>query len=90
MVGKITLWTLEIEDVEPDWFGKVASKEASTYVALKLRLEENETLEWMFDFRDNEDNDKFKRSWNDLMTVVPMYTLYVVAGVSLLLTNATN
>lgn len=47
---KVTLWTLEVECGNSEYFGKVDVGGVTTLRALKFTLETNDLLEWPFDF----------------------------------------
>ena len=58
---RITLWTLEGEGADPEYFGKVNIGGASTLQALRIALETNDALEWPFDFWDAEDKRRVRK-----------------------------
>ena len=53
--NKITLWTLEFEATNREYFDKVDIGSAAMLDALRFMLESNDILEWAFDFWDFED-----------------------------------
>lgn len=58
---RITLWTLEGDDAEPEYFGKVDIGGAPTLQAIRVALETNAALEWPFDFWDAEDKRRVRK-----------------------------
>ena len=58
---KITLWTMEDEIAEPEYFGKVDVGGAATLEALRLALESNDVLEWPFEFWDLKDKRRIRK-----------------------------
>jgi len=46
---KVTLWTLEANGADPEYFGKVNVGGVATLEALQITLESNDILEWPFD-----------------------------------------
>ena len=58
---RITLWTLEDEFADPEYFGKVDVRGATTLEALRLTFESNDILEWAFDFWDVEDKRRIRK-----------------------------
>ena len=58
---RVTLWTLEAEDADPEYFGKVDLGGATTLEALRFTLESHDILEWPFDFWDEEDKRRVKK-----------------------------
>ena len=51
----MTLWTLELEFSNAEYFGKVDVGGVTTLEALRFTLESNDILDWRFDFWDIED-----------------------------------
>ncbi len=58
---RITLWTLEGEGADPEYFGKVDIGGASNLQALRVALETNDALEWPFEFWDAEDKRRVRK-----------------------------
>ena len=58
---RITLWTLEGEGADPEYFGKVDIGGASNLQALRVALETNNALEWPFEFWDAEDKRRVRK-----------------------------
>jgi len=58
---RITLWTLEGEGADPEYFGKVDIRGASNVHALRVALETNDALEWPFEFWDAEDKRRVRK-----------------------------
>ncbi len=58
----IKLWTLEDEDADPEYFGKVKVGDGQSYASLRERLEAANVLDWPFEFWDVEDNCRIR--WN--------------------------
>jgi hypothetical protein len=58
---RITLWTLEGEGADPEYFGKVDIGVASNLQALRVALETNDALEWPFEFWDAEDKRRVRK-----------------------------
>lgn len=80
-MSKITLWTLEDEADEPEWFGKVVGGGTMTYAPLRSRLEENETLEWGFEFWDVEDKRRMRKKLEGLNDVsANVYVIRIEGG----------
>jgi len=52
--NRITLWTLEEDDANPEYFNKVNIGRALTLEALQITLEINDILDWPFKFWDTE------------------------------------
>ena len=59
--NRITLWTLESDATDREYFGKVDVGRASTLEALKVTLESNDILEWAFNFWDFEDKQRVRK-----------------------------
>ena len=55
LLDKVTLWTLESEFSNTEYFGKVDIRGATTLEALRFTLKSNDILDWKFDFWDAED-----------------------------------
>ena len=53
--NRITLWMLEGEGANPEYFGKVDTRGALTLHALEVALKTNDALGWPFDFLDAKD-----------------------------------
>lgn len=60
-LDRITLWTLEGDFADPEYFGKVDIGGASTLEALRVTLESNDVLEWPFEFWDTEDKRRVRK-----------------------------
>jgi len=58
---RVTLWTLEGEGADPEYFKKVEIGGVSTLQALRVALETNDALEWPFDFWDAEDKRRVRK-----------------------------
>ena len=58
---RVTLWTLEEDFGDPEYFGKVDVGGASTLEAQRFTLESNDVLEWPFDFWDAEDKRRVRK-----------------------------
>jgi hypothetical protein len=61
---------MEGESVVPQYFSKVKVLEEETYASLRVRLEEKSTLEWPFQFWDNEDRCRIWQKMEGLNDVV--------------------
>ena len=59
--NRITLWSLEGEGADPEYFGKVDIGGASTLQVLRVALETNDALEWPFDFWDTKDKRRMRK-----------------------------
>jgi len=46
----IKLWTLDDEDANPEYFGKVKVRDSKLYTSLKERLEVVNVLDWSFEY----------------------------------------
>ena len=58
---RVMLWTLEEDFGDPEYFGKIDVRGASTLEALRFTLESNDVLEWSFDFWDAEDKCRVRK-----------------------------
>ena len=66
---RITLWTLADESTEPEYFGKVDIGGALTLEALQKILENNEILDWPFEFWDVDDKRRIRKKLEWLTTI---------------------
>ena len=64
--NKVTLWILELEFSDVEYFGKVDIRGATTLEALRFTLESNDILDWRFDFWDAEDKRHMKKKLESL------------------------
>ena len=61
ILNRVTLWMLETEGGDPNYFEKVDIASTSTLEALRFILESNDILEWLFDFWDVEDKHRIRK-----------------------------
>lgn len=74
--GQVKLWTLNSDLDMSEYFDKVGVGAAETYASLKLKLEEEEILDWTFEFWDIKDNRRIRRKverLNNIKTDVYIY-----------------
>ena len=67
--NRITLWTLEEEGADPEYFGRVDTGVASTLEALQETLENNEILDWPFEFWCAEDKRRVRKKLERLNSI---------------------
>ena len=76
MATQMKMWTLKGNYVVPQYYSKLKASEEKTYASLKVHLEENLTLEWPFEFWNNDNIYGSGRRWRVLNNVVGnMYVL---------------
>lgn len=69
MADRIALWTLDDEASVPQLFDKVMAVESETLALLRVRLEIDEVLEWLFEFWDAEDQRRIRKKVERLNVV---------------------